>query len=381
MMQRIHGNHEVAPAPDEGRPVVLLADDDASFIASLQDALSGEPYDLLIATDGEAARKLLRKNHVDLLVTDIRMPKVDGAELVAEICRSDRPVPCIVMTAFGTPEMELKLERMGILELINKPIEVGELRQQVRRGLQQAAEGSLLRGLSVSSFLQLLAMERKTCTVRVKRGADTGLLFFRKGRVLDASLGERTSLDAAFELLTWEEAEITVENHCRVKNDSINIGLEGLLLEAMRRKDEEERGPGSSRPHAEEPTHRRSDMALEDYLQEFKEIKGYLASGVMDFTGETLVTDSVSSNVDLEATGAVFNDIFRNAHEASGKIGLEACQKMSISTPKGLIVMQCSGVDAPSHLHGIVVLQQDGNQALARNTLDRILPKFVAEMS
>ena len=122
-------------------------------------------------------------------------------------------------------------------------------------------------------------------------------------------------------------------------------------------------------------------MALESYLHEFKDIKGYMASGIMDFTGETLLTDSVDSSVDLEATGAVFNDIFRNAHEASNKIGLDSCSKMTITTPKGLVVMECSGVDSPSHLHFIVVLKEDGNQALARKTLEKIVPKVVVAMS
>jgi predicted regulator of Ras-like GTPase activity (Roadblock/LC7/MglB family) len=122
-------------------------------------------------------------------------------------------------------------------------------------------------------------------------------------------------------------------------------------------------------------------MVLDTYLQELKDINGYLASGIMDFTGETLVTDSTNKDVDLEVTGAVFNDIFRNAHEASQKIGLEACRKLTIATPKGLVVMECSGVDSASHLHFMVVLKEDGNQALARKTLEKIVPQVVSAMS
>lgn len=122
-------------------------------------------------------------------------------------------------------------------------------------------------------------------------------------------------------------------------------------------------------------------MALESYLEEFKSIKGYLAAGIMDFTGEVLAYHSASDKVNLIATGAVFNDIFRGAHEASGKIGFKACQQMVISTPSGLIVMECSGVDSASHLHFIVVLEEGGNQALARVTLQKIVPQVVKAMS
>ncbi|MCB1034157.1 MAG: response regulator [Acidobacteria bacterium] len=359
-----------------------------SFLASIEDALSGEPYDLLLAGDGAEARRLFAEQKIDLVVTDLRLPKVDGTELVAEISRSQRPVPCIVMTAFGTPELELRLERMGVIDFIDKPLEIGDLRQRILDGLEERSGDSLLRGLSVASFVQLLALEHKTCTVRIKQEGDSGMLFFRNGQLYDASHGEQTGLEAAMELVTWDQAEITVKNRCKVRSKRIELGLEILLLEAMRLDDEKRHVAASSPPRSvnghephPHPTERTSTMALETYLKEFKDINGYLASGIMDFTGETLVTDSTSADIDLEATGAVFNDIFRSAHEASGKIGMEACQKMTIATPKGMIVMECSGVDAASHLHFIVALKADGNQALARKTLEKIIPKVVADMS
>lgn len=370
------------------RPTVLLVDDDVSFIASLEDALSQEPYDLLLAHDGKEALGILGQHHVDLVVTDVRMPKVDGITLVAELSQRSRAVPCIVMTAFGTPELEGRLDRFGIIEFIDKPLDVGELRLQIRLGLEQAAEESFLHGLPLTSFLQLLALEKKTCTLRIKRQGETGLLFLRKGKILDASLGSLSGSEAALELVTWDHAEISVTNRCRIRKRQLEGTLEHILLEAMRLKDERQRraAEGSEDPFGD--THlqsngseRRREMELESYLLEFKDINGYLASGIMDFTGETLATNSVSNGIDLEATGATFNDIFRSAHEASKKIGLEACRKLSITTPKGVVVMECSGVDSTSHLHFIVVLKEDGNQALARKTLERIVPQVVAAMS
>lgn len=360
------------------RPTVLIVDDDESFVASLEDALGNEAYDLLLAHDGETAQRYLDEARVDLVVTDLRMPKMDGLSLVGELSRRSHMVPCIVMTAFGTPDLVQRIERMGVLDFIDKPLDVADLRERIRVGLEESGGDSHLRGLSVTSFLQLLALERKTCTVRIKRDDEAGMLFFRKGTLLDASLGDRSGLEAALDLVAWDNAEITLKNHCPVRKRRLDVELESLLLEAMRLHDEKQResaGDGTTN------NSRRSEMALESHLQDFRDIKGYLASGIMDFTGETLVTDSVSNQVDLEATGAVFNDIFRSAHEASGKIGLDACTKLTLTTPKGLIVMQCSGVDAASHLHFIVVLEQDGNQALARKTLEKIVPHVVAEMS
>ena len=122
-------------------------------------------------------------------------------------------------------------------------------------------------------------------------------------------------------------------------------------------------------------------VALESYLDEFKGVRGYIASGIMDFTGETLAVQSTDAGVNLEAVGAVFNDIFRNAHEASKKIGLDACNNLVITTPKGVIVMECSGASKTPHLHVIAILQEGGNQALAKMTIAKILPLVVKELS
>lgn len=361
-------------------PRILIVDDDTSFLRSLVDALSGEDYDVSTATDGVEAVEILRQQSVDLVVTDLKMPRMGGIELIGQIVNMPGFIPCIVMSAYGTPELEQNVDRRGALAFIDKPIDVGSLRRLIREILERRPEGGFLKGLTLPSFLQLLAIERKTCTVKVSRNGDTGIVFFRKGVLLDAFVGDEYGLEAAYELLSWDSTEIAIQDGCRVRRRAIEIGLEGLLLEAMRRRDEGARGAtGSAATDFEKG--KEEAMNLESYLNDFKDIKGYLASGIMDFTGDLLANHSASGAIDLNATGAVFNDILRSAHEASQKIGLEACKGLMITTPKGVVVMECSGTDATAHLHFIVVLERGGNQALARVTLDKIIPQVVATMS
>lgn len=122
-------------------------------------------------------------------------------------------------------------------------------------------------------------------------------------------------------------------------------------------------------------------MALEAHLESFKDVKGYVASGIMDFTGSVLASHTTTDKINLESVGAVFNDIFRNAHEAARKIGLEACTDTVITTPKGIIVMECSGVDSAAHVHFIVILEAGGNQSLVRMNLQKAVPAVVNELS
>ncbi len=122
-------------------------------------------------------------------------------------------------------------------------------------------------------------------------------------------------------------------------------------------------------------------MTLEANLDNLKSINGYKASAIMSFTGEVLVFDQIDENVNIAATGAIFNDIFRSAHEATGKVGLECCNQLEIATPKGLVIMACSGVDAKVHFHLITVLGAEGNQALVKMTHNKILGPIMEELA
>ena len=121
-------------------------------------------------------------------------------------------------------------------------------------------------------------------------------------------------------------------------------------------------------------------MSLETLLGELKSVKGYKASGIMTFTGEMLASDTRDNSIDLDVVGATFNDIFRGAHEASGKVGLKSAKETIIQTPNGTIIMFCSGVDSPVHFHVIAILDADGNQALAKLSLDKLMPKIMDEL-
>jgi predicted regulator of Ras-like GTPase activity (Roadblock/LC7/MglB family) len=121
-------------------------------------------------------------------------------------------------------------------------------------------------------------------------------------------------------------------------------------------------------------------MSLEALLDDIKGVNGYMASAIMDFTGEMLASNSLTTSVDLQVVGATFNDIFRGAHAAAGKVGFKVASDLIINTPEGTIVMMCTGTEQKSHLHLITILGKDGNQALAKMAMHKIAPLAMAQL-
>jgi CheY-like chemotaxis protein len=221
---------------------VLLVDDDREMLLALKEGLTrwGDSFAVSTAGNGVEALEFLRSQEVSLVVTDLKMPVMDGLELLAAILQSYPDIPVIVMTGFSTPETERLVRTGGAVGFITKPFSIDTLARQMNVMLGQQSEGGTLHNVSPAMFLQLIEMEQKTCTVRLEHTAtgSKGILSFVEGELFDARVGDVQGLDAAYQIFAWEPVSLAFQNHCRVRENRIRRKLYPLILEAARRRDE-----------------------------------------------------------------------------------------------------------------------------------------------
>ncbi len=117
---------------------VLVVDDERSMRELLSIVLRRDGYDVLVAEDGADALELLGRERVDILITDIRMPTMNGVELLREAKRIAPDIIAIVMTAFASTETAVEALRLGAADYVNKsPAAAAELRLRVGRELER----------------------------------------------------------------------------------------------------------------------------------------------------------------------------------------------------------------------------------------------------
>jgi len=118
---------------------VLLVDDEKALMDSLRAGLRVFFPDIHFeaALNGSEALKIMQSRPVDLVVTDIRMPGMDGYELVSMIRYSSTDVPVIAMSAFESPKMKDTLSDLGVLCFLEKPLSLQELVGAIQEGLRQ----------------------------------------------------------------------------------------------------------------------------------------------------------------------------------------------------------------------------------------------------
>ena len=118
---------------------ILVAEDDRNLRRVLRAILVREGYDVAEASDGEAAAAWLAENRADALVTDIRMPKMDGLALLRHV-RERRPdLPVILITAYGTIGDAVEAIRSGAFDYISKPFDEAELLRVVGNAVRTSA--------------------------------------------------------------------------------------------------------------------------------------------------------------------------------------------------------------------------------------------------
>ena len=217
---------------------VLLVDDEVTFLKSLKDGLAGfSTLEVVTASNGMDAVEILSKTPIDLVVTDIQMPKMDGFELLAYLTKHHPDMPAIVISAFTTPTMREELSHVGATVCLDKPVDFDELSERIFDALLER-QANRISGISVASLVQLLSMERKTCCLRVHRGGRVGYLMMRSGHLVQAQLDNMSGESAAFEIIGWGEAAVDLDRKVPPVENEITRGVNYIVLEALRRADE-----------------------------------------------------------------------------------------------------------------------------------------------
>ena len=381
---------------------VLIVDDDASFLMSLSDGLKAYSSDFSVATVENGARAVayLSANPADLVVTDLKMPVLDGFELLAHMGSHHPHLPVIVMTAFGTPDIEKRIDTLGALSYIEKPLDFKVLAGKINEGLAASSRG-YINNMNLASFLQLVEMEKKTCTLVIKEGGKQGTLYFSKGVMLDAEIGDVSGVDAAYEIVCWKNAEIEINSVCKKKEKKINYTLHHIFMEGFFRKDEQEReaaGKGTDKAAAvkttaaektavadkaasaenaapankaagteKQPEQKKTgdaggaaspdaaknekinstpkennNMAIQDKLKEMASIDGFGGVGLFTPTGEALaIHEAAGSKANLKMVGVLANNVLMNAQKASLEMGTGRGQLVHVEAEHAHIIVRC----------------------------------------
>ena len=224
---------------------ILVVDDEPNVVKSCTRILELEGFEVQGVTGGAEAIALYESEGFDLTLTDLKMPGVDGLQVLAAIREYDPSAAVAIFTAYGTKENVVEALRLGACEFLEKPLSARTLTNTVRRILERG-NGTVVQGnlrtLSLPSIVQINCSERNQAHLRIRREGQEASVFFADGDVVHAALGSRVGEEVVYELLTWEDGGFELEMGVPPPERTVTTGWSGLLLEGMRRLDEKAAG-------------------------------------------------------------------------------------------------------------------------------------------
>ena len=135
MSRDVRANEGVEPL-GEARPVILIVDDDPGLRESFRLILE-DSYELVEAVDGRQALEIVRSSGVDLVLLDIRLPEMDGIEVLERIKTLDDQMEVVLVTAVKTVRTAVAAMKLGAFDYITKPFEEDDLLSVIRRALEK----------------------------------------------------------------------------------------------------------------------------------------------------------------------------------------------------------------------------------------------------
>lgn len=322
---------------------ILVVDDEQSIAIGILKMLNQDPDTKAVhALSGEQAQEFLNQEPFDLIITDIRMPGINGIDLLKHV-RSHFPnIGVIIMTAYGSPEVQEEASRRGSLFYIEKPFDLQKLQgivkdffakkeATVQTKVSSESEGDIqgvIPGLQLMDVVQMNCLSRMTCTLLIKNSEENkqGIICFKQGDITHAethtTTGSRSGKDAFFEIASWRGGSFDTLSEIP-ETVTIVDNWEQLLIESLAHVQDEDE---TSLQSAAKPKIKTDDLPQQEAGDTSNMLDRIMASAkayaVFIITHDGFVIDKrlQSDKLDLDTSSDQISKMLPNILEVSQAI-------------------------------------------------------------
>jgi DNA-binding response OmpR family regulator len=113
------------------RKTVLVSEDDRNIAGLIQEIIERKGYGVVLAKDGQQAYEEFKRRKYDLIVTDLKMPKLDGISLIKLVRETDKHIPIVIITGYGSEKNRALVKSYGVVKILTKPCTVKDISDAV----------------------------------------------------------------------------------------------------------------------------------------------------------------------------------------------------------------------------------------------------------
>jgi CheY-like chemotaxis protein len=227
------------------RPKILLLDDEQDLLdlyRQLLAQLSSQP-EIITANSGARALALLENEPFTMLISDLRMPKMDGLQVLSIVRRKYPNLRIIVMTGITDEHFRSRAYAMGIDLFWQKPSTSQEIQLFLEciESLLEKEDQSGFRGVQSKSLVDLIQLEclsQSSSVLKITNGPLEGKIWILNGEIIDAATQEVSGEKAFHQILSWKTGNFEILPPEPTRTRTIHNSVHGLLLETVQSMDE-----------------------------------------------------------------------------------------------------------------------------------------------
>ncbi len=357
---------------------VLVVDDEEDLTWSISKHLikDKDKYELMTVNSAKAAMEVLTQLPVDLVITDIRMPEVSGLDLLLQIRQEYPATKVIIMTAYGSSEVQDEANKRGCFKYIEKPFEIQELRQLILDGVEEKKGfAGQISDLQLSDLIQMNCLGRMTTALHVQIDEYNGIIYFQDGHIIHTVVNDKEGEEAFYDIMTWQGGKFSVEKGAKADKVSIHKGWQSLMLEGMRRADEIE-----NPSHEAEKEHKKKQSRLTEILMDFLKTKGVILASVFDSEGFPLtsqVAEDFKEKYQISDIVPTISKLEKQVEKIGEEIGMTDATETTIEFNSGILKLN----RIPERKEFFVVIADDKtNLGLLRMETKKYIKRIAMEL-
>lgn len=236
----------------ETKHKILLVDDDSDLLAMYQDILHDLPGDPEILTTDSGARAVLMLDEQDfrLLITDLKMPRMDGLQLLSVVRRKHPNLRTVVLTSVVDEQFRSRVYALGVDLFWQKPSTESEIAmfKECVASLVEREDQAGFRGVQSKSLVDIIQLEclsQGSSVLRITNGPLVGKIWIVQGELFDAEAGDLAGGEAFQHILSWKAGSFETLSPEPERPRTIHTSYNALLLESMQAIDEATATKGS----------------------------------------------------------------------------------------------------------------------------------------
>jgi CheY-like chemotaxis protein len=182
---------------------------------------------------------------IDLLLVDIGLPDGSGLDFLVKMSEAHPSARAIVMTASTLPEYEMNSAALGVLDFLQKPLQMAPLLEKIRAALNAELSGpsdddfsAILKNVTPVDILQLKCLGGDTTMIEFESGGQSGFVNFQGGEIVHAEVGETSGLRAVYQIISWKRGKVSEHPSERCEKRTIDCPWQTLLMNAAYHEDE-----------------------------------------------------------------------------------------------------------------------------------------------